>query len=349
MAGPRDAGSSPAIRRQVDGRLIVVFGLVGLGLLVSLITRLGPRRIASQLHGLTTILPWVLALTSLKYPLQTAGWRLAIPRADRPSWWESIRSTIAGDAIGYLTWAGPLMGEPARALLTRRTVPFAEGIAAGAGERTLYNLTATGLVWIVLARLLWVAHPTGVALSVAGSVALIGWLIAWLRSAMRRSGGQLHRNRVPLTSGLASDANADEAHDSLVVALVDLWRTRRHVLPALFVLCLAQHAVLVAEAYFLLRSLSADTTLQTALVFEAVTKIVNTAGMVVPARLGVAEGGSALLADALGFAASHGLSLALMRRVRALVWAAVGLAALPFQEARARRASPVAAPTAVNR
>jgi hypothetical protein len=87
----------------------------------------------------------------------------------------------------------------------------------------------------------------------------------------------------------------------------------------------------------ILSTLSPGATLQTALVFEAVTKIVNTAGMVVPGRLGVAEGGSALLADALGFAASHGLSLALMRRIRALSWAIVGLALLPWQEARARR------------
>jgi len=71
--------------------------------------------------------------------------------------------------------------------------------------------------------------------------------------------------------------------------------------------------------------------------FEAVTKLVNTAGLLVPGRIGVSEGGSALLAGALGFAASHGLSLALMRRVRATIWAIVGIALLPFQEARARR------------
>ena len=114
----------------------------------------------------------------------------------------------------------------------------------------------------------------------------------------------------------------------------DLWRERRGALPAIALLCFAQHAVLVGEAYLMLNALGEDTTLETALVFEAVTKIVNTAGMLVPGRLGVSEGGSALLADALGFAASQGLSLALMRRVRALIWAGVGLALLPFQEAR---------------
>jgi hypothetical protein len=117
-----------------------------------------------------------------------------------------------------------------------------------------------------------------------------------------------------------------------------LWRERREALPAIVGLCAAQHAVLVGEAWLMLGALGGDVPVRTALVFEAVTKIVNTVGAVVPGRLGIAEGGSALLAGALGFAAAHGLSLALMRRVRAIVWTGVGLALLPFQEARARKA-----------
>jgi hypothetical protein len=123
---------------------------------------------------------------------------------------------------------------------------------------------------------------------------------------------------------------------ALLAALAQLWATRRQALPAVALLCVAQHGLLVGEAYLMLGAFDASTTIQTAFVFEAVTKMVNTAGMVVPARLGVSEGGSALLADALGFSASHGLSLALMRRVRALVWAGVGLVLLPYHEARTR-------------
>jgi hypothetical protein len=117
-----------------------------------------------------------------------------------------------------------------------------------------------------------------------------------------------------------------------------MWHERRGALPALALLCLLQHVVLVVEAWILLGALGGEGHVWEAFVFEAVTKIVNTAGMLVPARIGVSEGGSVLLADALGFAGSHGLSLALMRRARALIWAAVGLALMPLQEARARRA-----------
>ena len=64
-------------------------------------------------------------------------------------------ATSAGDALGYLTWAGPFTGEPIRALLVRGSVPVAAGVAAGAVERAIYNLTAGLLVGVVL-LFLWV-------------------------------------------------------------------------------------------------------------------------------------------------------------------------------------------------
>jgi uncharacterized protein (TIRG00374 family) len=309
---------------------VQTLGAAGLGLLVYLIVELGPARIADQLHGLGSILPAVLIITGAKYPLQTAGWRMALPRQARPPWSESIGATITGDALGYLTWAGPFTGEPIRALMVRGSVPIAAGIAAGAIERTVYNATAALLVLFVLLVLPAPHNRAPVAALVATAIGIAA-LAAGLharRAASQRPGLV---DRAPTRK-----AGWREAVATFLDAMRQLWRERRGVLPAIALLCLAQHAILVGEAYLMLNALSGGTTLQTALVFEAVTKIVNTVGMLVPGRVGVSEGGSAVLAAALGLAASHGLSLALMRRVRALIWAGVGLAVMPLLEARAR-------------
>jgi hypothetical protein len=314
---------------------VLVLGAAGLGLLAYLIAELGPSRIAGQLHGLGSVLPAVLIVTAAKYPLQTAGWRLLLPPAVRPPWGESISATIAGDAFGYLTWAGPFAGEPLRALLVRGSVSVAAGIAAGAAERAIYNVTAALLVWMVLLALLSATHQVAFAAGLVGSAVAAAALLARVRRRVRV------RQQTAADAPLAAQTREAESRwtrtaATLLEAAQELWRERRGVLPTVALFCLAQHAILVAEAYLMLNAFSGGTSLETAVVFEAVTKIVNTAGMLVPARLGVSEGGSALLADALGFAASQGLSLALMRRVRALIWSAVGLALLPLQEARAR-------------
>lgn len=320
-------------------------GAAGLCLLGVLVAELGPARIVAQLKGLGGVLPAVMLLTALKYPLQAAGWRLTLPPAQRPSWWNSTSATLTGDSLGYLTWAGPFTGVPMRAMLLRDTVPVAAGIAAGAIERALYNITAALLVWFVLMGVFAAGHP--LALGAATAVTVVGCALLLLRN---------HRRSPPLTGsslgpGPAPSESAHATHDAaqaqdtvrtsgapgVWTAIKRLWGERRGALPAIAALCIAQHAVLVGEAYLMLNALEGGTTLRTALVFEAVTKIVNTVGVIVPGRLGVAEGGSAVLADALGFAASHGLSLALMRRVRAVLWAGVGLALLPIREARARR------------
>jgi hypothetical protein len=218
-----------------------------------------------------------------------------------------------------------------KALLVRGSVSVATGTAAGAAERAIYNLTAAALVWAVLLGLLYHAHPVAVAIGVVVSV-LVGIVLVRLGRALGKATDvdeRTHLGGSPQT-GRARNASA------FLAAARQLWATRRSALPAIAILGVAQHALLVGEAYLMLGALGRPTTIRTALVFEAVTKIVNTAGMVVPARLGVSEGGSALLADALGFAGSHGVSLALMRRVRALIWAGVGLALLPFQRAQTR-------------
>jgi hypothetical protein len=313
--------------------VVMLAGAAGTALLVYLVIELGPTRVVSQLAGLGSVLPAVLLLTGMKYPLQAAGWRLALPREYRPSWSESIASTIAGDALGYLTWAGPVTGEPIRALLTRRSVPVAVGIAAGVVERGLYNATALVLVAAALLALALQTRGPGVAWALIGAVLVSAAAAWWWRARHRGS------VRLPSRHDNAGAAVADRTTPGqrLLGALRDLWLRRRHVIPVIGLLCVAQHLILVYEAQVLLRVLAEATTFGTALAFEAVTKVVNTVGTLVPGRVGISEGGSALLADALGLSASHGLSLALMRRVRALIWTAVGLTLLPMQERRARR------------
>jgi hypothetical protein len=237
--------------------------------------------------------------------------------------------------MGYLTWAGQFTGEPIRALLVRGSVPVAAGLAAGAMERATYNLTAALFVWIVLLALLSAAHAAalvaGLIVSVLGTAGAVILVRRRRRARLVDAGRRLVPPAPPVPAGWVGGVTA------FLDAVRELWRDRRGVLPLVALLCFLQHAILIGEAYLMLGALGTGVSVETAMVFEAVTKVVNTAGVVVPGRVGVAEGGSALLADALGFAASHGLSLALMRRVRALIWSAIGVALLPFLEARARR------------
>jgi hypothetical protein len=283
----------------------------GLALLGYAVADIGIDRILQTFSTLWPILPLVLAITFFKYPLQTAAWRLALKPSMRPGWRASVAATLSGDALGYLTWAGPVTGEPLKAYLIRDLVPVALGLTAGAAERLLYNATAA-IVLVAAAALALPVHQSRWLLAACLAAAIGGGLAwSWARSRRMRAARAATRSDTPR---------------GVVAALAhDLWRERPAALAAMLMLEAAQHALLMCEAYVMLSAMGAQPTLRTVVIFEGLTKAVNAAGEIVPARLGIAEGGTALLAGALGLGASYGMGLALMRRVRAVVWGAVGL------------------------
>ena len=61
-----------------------------------------------------------------------------------------------------------------------------------------------------------------------------------------------------------------------------------------------------------------------ALIFEAMTKLVNVVGTINPGNFGTFEGGNMLIGKTFGLTGATGLALALARRLRAFFWTAVG-------------------------
>jgi uncharacterized membrane protein YbhN (UPF0104 family) len=58
---------------------------------------------------------------------------------------------------------------------------------------------------------------------------------------------------------------------------------------------------------------------------ESANRVVQFVFAFVPFGLGVQEGVAAATLEAFGYAASEGVSLAVIRKIRTLVWAALGL------------------------
>jgi uncharacterized membrane protein YbhN (UPF0104 family) len=254
------------------------------------------------------VLPVILGLTFFKFPLEATGWRLVLPAAHRPPWWCTLRATLGGEAIGFVTLAGPLTAEPMRAALLKQFLPVSTGIAAGAVERTVYASTG--------------ALVTAAALSIAASrveryslgSALAAAAVAAIPVAV-----------VLLAKRHGSRHSAEDSTEWREVVR-GLWSDRRGTLHVIALLCLAQHVIMISEAYVMLHALGAHPTFATVLMFEGVSKLANSVGTIVPGRLGIAEGSSAAVAGALGIGSSFGVALVLMRRVRALLWSVGGIA-----------------------
>ena len=294
----------PVNRRRAWSLALTVLAC---GLLILLVRQIGARVIVEQCVRLGNELPAILALTFFKFPLVATGWRLVLPAAHRPPWWRTVRATLGSEAIGFVTLAGPVAAEPMRAALLKEFLPVSTAIAAGAVERGVY--ASTGALVIALALAIAASRSGGYSWSSALAAAIVAALPVGVVLLAKRHGCR----------------RSPEDSTGWREVLRGLWSDRRGTLHVIALLCLAQHVIMLGEAYVMLHALGAHPTLATVLMFEGVSKLANTLGAVVPGRLGIAEGSSAALAGALGIGSSFGVALVLMRRVRGLLWSIVGL------------------------
>jgi hypothetical protein len=85
------------------------------------------------------------------------------------------------------------------------------------------------------------------------------------------------------------------------------------------------HAAGVAEVYVTLAWIAKPPELLAAFILETANRLTNVVFKFVPMRLGVDEAGSGLLIQVLGYTSSAGVTLAIVRKVRMLVWTALGV------------------------
>src|SRR4029077_4009778 len=93
---------------------------------------------------------------------------------------------------------------------------------------------------------------------------------------------------------------------------------------ASFALNLAAQCLAVSEVCLILWLMGVKMGFFSALVIEALTKLVNAVGNFNPGNIGTYEAGTILIGKMFGLSSATGLALGLSRRLRSFFWAAVG-------------------------
>lgn len=301
--------------------------LAGLALLVWVVLRVGPAEIAADVRQVGWGVAVVIALGGLRFLLRALAWRLCLDDPESLSITDAFSAVVSGDAIGNLTPLGPLVGEPAKAALVRGRVAMAPAVAALAVENVLYTLSAAAMVATGMIALLLTfelpSNSTGAVMrdvgemAIAGTIALFG-LALWL----------LWRQPALVSRALGVSPRLGRHADRIRAVEVEIYSFASRHPGALLPVCAAEigfHALGVAEVYVTLWLLSgAPPPLMTSFLFETANRLLQVVFKFVPLRLGVDEAGTAGFATMIGVAAKTGLSLAIVRKVRVLFWAAVG-------------------------
>jgi uncharacterized protein (TIRG00374 family) len=275
--------------------------------------------------------PLVLIPGCCWHLLRTWGWSVAFPDHSRPSFARLFRVRLAADAISFFTIRG-LTGDPLKVVLLYDRTPPAVATAAIALERTAFAVMAiliSGLISYLAVRRLqmpggWDALFTSLSI---GAVLVLG-MLAFV--ARHRSGDYLGR----LVTSLHR-ITGRELESSRVVRFIldvedvflELLRGNRRRLIILTTLPIVCYFIMAFEVWVVLWAVGQPIGITAALAIETLARLGSVASAFIPANIGALEASNAAPVAMLGL--GGGGALALSRRLRATIWAVLGLVIYP--------------------
>ena len=309
-------------------RHLVTFAsvLVGAALFAYAVRRAGLADIIDGIRRVGWGLVLIFGLAGLRFLIRAECWRLCLPPTVAFPLPRALAAFLAGDAVGNITPLGLLASEPTKVLLTRHHLAPREAIASLAVENFIYAASVLAMVGIGLVVLMTnVPLPRSwIAGSLAALVAMLAGTAIAIR-AMRGTWDPARGSRPRWRERLA--AIRDEAVRFSGGHPRRLWRV--------FALDLLFHALAVVEVFVTLQWLlgNRSPTFVQAIVFEALNRVVTAVFKFVPFRVGIDEASAGALAPLLSVNPAAGVALAVVRKVRNLFWATIGLAFLAVHPA----------------
>jgi hypothetical protein len=271
--------------------------IVGAAAFAYSVSVLGAANIRSAVVRIGWGFAAILVLSGLREAARALAWTRTFDGTDRLPLGEALRARLAGEALNTLLPMGFLVGEPVKAQHVTDRLPRAAAVSTLVIEFAFYSAS--------LALLLLFA-----AIAVLPPVASLGAIVALSAAA------------VPALK------RAPRIFEPLRRFAVD--RPRRAW--GILALEASYHLLGVAEVYVTLRLLVPGGAAWTsAVLLETVNRGVTIVFKMLPMRMGVDEASAALVTNRLALGSTTGVVLALVRKLRLLFWAALGLAIIALR------------------
>lgn len=303
------------------------FGIAGLCILSWMIYRLGPSRIANNLHTVSWGFFLMVLSKGIRYILQTVSWKLILAQEQKKiAFWKLFKTILEGESLNYITITR-MGGEPLKVYAIKNDVPLA---TAAASVIVLKFCTILGFcmtITIGFVAILIKADVTGEIKSKMGlgliSLALFLFMISWIQKIgmfrpLKWILSQFQSKREWIAKQVLRLTRLDNE-------ILETYRSRptRITLSALlnmlgwfeeiFFIWMAFHFLNMEDEWILITLIG------------TMSLLLNSFFFFVPWRAGTQEGTMVLTFTLLDLSEPVGLSLAILKRMRELLWVFVGL------------------------
>ena len=306
-----------------------VFLVLGLILFVYIILSVGVEQILVSIRLVGFGFFLIIAVSAIRHLLRSIAWLHCIEEDHRQiRLWDLFNVRLAGDAVRLLSFAGPVLGETSKAVLIRKRLPMVHGLSSIIIENLTYTI---GVIFVVISGLaLFMAN-----FSTKSSVRWMGMIMSVSMLVVLIAGQYLISRRVLAFSKMAkwlarrTDINwfrsQAESIEATETRIHDFYKRRGKTFYIVLALDLAANLVNIFEVYLILYFIGVNVTLMISYIIEVMMKVVNILFFFVPGQIGVLEGGNAIVFKALGLAASAGVTLSLIEKIRTIFWGGYGL------------------------
>ncbi|MEO6392169.1 MAG: lysylphosphatidylglycerol synthase transmembrane domain-containing protein [Pyrinomonadaceae bacterium] len=321
---------TPVVRRKNYSSVGIIFTVIGLALFAYFIWKADVATVWAGIRRLGYGAAWIMAISAVRTILRAWAWKLCSEKPWELRLIDAWRGYVVGDALGTLTPLGMFASEPAKAAVVRDRVPLAIALSSLAVENIFYSLTAALFVLSGIGTLLITYHlPRTLRYFSIGTVIFVVSLIVILLLMVYREWRIVSRAASIIAKwGIARDFLTSKneklrAWEDRVYGFYD--RHRARFIPVL-ALNFGFHLMGVAEIYATLYYISdVPPSLLTAFFLESANRVITVGFKFVPFRAGVDEAGTGMLTKVLLRDLSGGVTLAVIRKARGLIWMLIGL------------------------
>ena len=313
--------------------------LLGLMTLIGLVVHIGPERIDRAGASLGAVgVAVMLVPSTLMYLLDCLGWRFTLGQHSAAVPFSRLFVIrTAGEFVNSTTPAAYVGGEPLKAhLLKQYGIPLVDGFTSVIVAKTAMTIGQIIYILLGIGLGVWILSPSGStpantvsSLAVALSLALLLFGTALFILIQRRGlftflFTVLERCRIRVAP-LEARRERLLALDESIVGFYTRAPGSFFFSTTVF---LAGWLLEAMEVYVILLYLGEPIDVLTALSIDALSTLIKGGTFFVPGSVGAQEAGNLMLLMAYGYSDVTGMTFALLRRVRELVWIAIGLGCL---------------------
>jgi len=318
-------------RRRKFAPVGIIFGVLGLALFIYFVKKAGVAEITAGIGRLGPAFLLVLAISSIRYIVRSLAWIKCIEAPHKLPFRDAVKARLMGDALGnIIPLASVAVSEPSKAVFVRHRLPLMIGLSGLAIENIFYSLSVALFIFAGTATLLLTfSMPKALRYASVGAL-VVTLIIAPLVFFIVRQQWKFFSGTLGFLANRGIARNwmnkMVPRAETLEERIYGFYERNRTSFLTIFGLEFAFHLAGVLEIYTTLYYISPiKPTLLTAFILESVNRIINVTFKFVPLRTGVDEAGTGMLSKVLGLTTAIGVTLAIVRKGRDLVWSAIGV------------------------